>query len=169
MDAEIAGDGTIGSQIYSKGGEARVDLNQRDQPSGWGGTSGVQMLNVRQRIDGDEQFLPPTHARSFGLFTVQHLEKGPLRLEVGARFERNLLEALASPVVGNPDFSRRFSTLSMSIGARYAMSPAWSLGLSLARSQRAPSAEELFANGPHGGNASFQIGNPELRGNIESL
>src|SRR3954462_8227992 len=34
--AEIASDGTIGSQIYSKGGEARVDLNQRDQPSGWG-------------------------------------------------------------------------------------------------------------------------------------
>ena len=24
------------------------------------------MLNVKQRIEGDEQFLPPTHARSFG-------------------------------------------------------------------------------------------------------
>jgi iron complex outermembrane receptor protein len=160
--AEIASDGTIGSQIYSKGGEGRIDLNQRDQPSGWGGTSGVQMLNVRQRIEGDEQFLPPTHARSFGLFTVQHLERGPLRLEAGARFERNLLDALASPVVGNPDLSRRFSTLSLSVGGRYALSPAWSLGLSLARSQRAPSAEELFANGPHGGNASFQVGNPDL-------
>jgi iron complex outermembrane receptor protein len=38
----------------------------------------------------------------------------------------------------------------------------WKLGLNLARSQRAPSTEELFANGPHGGNASFQIGDPDL-------
>lgn len=160
--AEIARDGAIGSEIFSKGGEGRIDLNQRDQPSGWGGTSGVQMLNVKQRIEGDEQFLPPTHARSFGLFTVQHVEKGPLRLEGGARFERNLLDAVASPVVGNPDLSRRFSTLSVSIGGRYALTQKWSAGLSLARSQRAPSAEELFANGPHGGNASFQVGDPDL-------
>jgi len=27
---------------------------------------------------------------------------------------------------------------------------------------RAPSADELFANGPHGGNASFEVGNPDL-------
>ena len=39
---------------------------------------------------------------------------------------------------------------------------AWKLGLNLARSQRAPSSEELFANGPHGGNASFQVGDPDL-------
>lgn len=161
--AEIARDGAIGSEVFSKGGEARIDLKQRDQPSGWGGTSGVQMLDVKQHIAGDEQFLPPSHARSFGVFTVQHLEKGPLRLEAGARFERNLLDASASRVVGNPDLSRRFSTLSISAGGRYALSQAWSLGLSVARSQRAPSAEELFANGPHGGNASFQIGDPDLK------
>ncbi len=160
--AEIASDGTIGSSIFSKGGEARVDLEQSDKPSGWGGASGIQTLDVKQRIEGDEQFLPPTHVRSFGLFTVQHLERGPFRVEAGVRFERNLLDASASDVVGNPDLTRRFSTLSLSAGGRYNLSSEWSVGLNLARSQRAPSAEELFANGPHGGNASFQIGNPDL-------
>ena len=160
--SEIAADGAIGSMIFSKGGEARVDLEQRDKPSGWGGASGIQTLDVKQRIAGAEQFLPPTHARSVGIFTVQHLERGPFRIEGGVRFERNLLDADASAVVGNPALKRRYSTLSLSAGGRYELSSQWSIGLNLARSQRAPSAEELFANGPHGGNASFQIGNPDL-------
>jgi iron complex outermembrane receptor protein len=34
--------------------------------------------------------------------------------------------------------------------------------MNLARSARAPSADELFAHGPHGGNASFEAGDPGL-------
>ena len=165
--AEIAADGSIGSMIFSKGGEARLDLDQRDRANAiggweWGGSSGVQMVDIKQHISGDEQFLPPTQLRTLGLFTVQHLDQGPLRLEAGVRFERNLLDASASAVVGNPDLKRRYSTLSLSLGGRYQLSRAWSASLSLARSQRAPTTEELFANGPHGGNASFQVGNPDL-------
>ncbi|MEO6151766.1 MAG: TonB-dependent receptor [Croceibacterium sp.] len=160
--AEIAGDGTIGSEIFSKGGEARIDLVQRDQPSGWGGASGLQVVDIRQHIEGDEQFLPPTRQRTLGLFTVQHTEHGPFRIEAGARFEHNQLEADASAAVGNPALERRFSTVSLSLGGRLTFAPDWSLGVNVARSQRAPSTEELFANGPHGGNASFQIGDTGL-------
>ena len=159
--AEVAEDGEIGSRIFSKGGEARVDLVQHDHEH-WGGTSGGQFVDIRQHIDGDEQFLPPTRQRTLGLFTLQHGDLGKFRIEGGARFERNLLDADASSVVGNPDLKRRFSTLSLSAGASYALAPEWKLGLNLARSERAPSTEELFANGPHGGNASFQIGDPDL-------
>jgi iron complex outermembrane receptor protein len=159
--AEVGDDGEVGSRIFSKGGEGRVDLVQRDR-DGWGGASGVQLVNIRQRIEGDEQFLPPTRQRSIGLFTLQHGDLGKLRVEGGARFERNALRAAASSVVGNPDLERRFSTLSLSAGATYAIAPQWKLGLNIARSQRAPSTEELFANGPHGGNASFQVGDPDL-------
>ena len=65
-------------------------------------------------------------------------------------------------MVGNPDLKRKFTTLSLSLGGRYDLGGRWSLSGSLARSQRAPGIEELFANGPHGGNASFQIGDPGL-------
>jgi iron complex outermembrane receptor protein len=34
--------------------------------------------------------------------------------------------------------------------------------LSLSRSARAPSIDELFANGPHGGSQSFEVGDPNL-------
>lgn len=158
---ELDAQGNAGSQVFSKGAEGRADLVQRDV-AGFGGTSGVQYLDVRQRIAGDEQYLPPTQQQTLGLFTVQHLDKGPLRLELGARFEHNDLRAKASDVVGNPNLERRYSTLSLSGGGTYALSPAWRLGLNLARSQRAPSTDEIYANGPHGGNASYELGDPNL-------
>jgi len=93
---------------------------------------------------------------------VQHWHDGPFRLEAGGRFEHADLTATASPVVGNPDLKRTFSTFSGSLGGTYEFAPGWRAGLSLARSARAPSADELFADGPHGGNASFELGDPNL-------
>ncbi|MEO5808695.1 MAG: TonB-dependent receptor, partial [Sphingomicrobium sp.] len=159
---EIAADGSVGSTVISKGGEARADLIQRDR-GGWGGISGLQLLDVRQRIEGDEQYLPPSRAVDVGLFTVQHIDLGPLRLAAGARVEKSRHSADASDVVGNPALSRRFTTLSLSAGANYSLTPQWKVGINLASSQRAPSVEELYANGPHGGNASFELGDPTLK------
>jgi iron complex outermembrane receptor protein len=158
---EVDEDGSIGSSVFSKGGEVRADLVQRDR-GGWGGQSGVQFLDVKQHIDGDEQYLPPTRNRTLGLFTVQHWHSGPFKLEAGGRFEHSDLAAEASPVVGNPDLERSFSSFSASLGGSYQVMPGWRFGLSAARSVRAPSADELFAHGPHGGNASFELGDPDL-------
>jgi iron complex outermembrane receptor protein len=158
---EVDDDGAIGSSVFSKGGEVRADLVQRDR-GGWGGQTGVQYLDVRQHIDGDEQYLPPTQNRTLGLFSVQHFHRGPFRVEAGGRFERSDLTADASSVVGNPDRKRSFSTVSGSLGGSYDLGAGWRAGLTLARSVRAPSADELFAGGPHGGNASFELGDPDL-------
>jgi iron complex outermembrane receptor protein len=158
---EVEEDGTVGSSVFSNGGEARADLVQQER-DGWGGQSGVQYLALRQHIDGEEQYLPPVHDQSLGLFSVQHFHRGRLRLEAGGRFERTDLSADASAVVGNPDLERSFSTFSASLGGSYEVADRWRMGVTLARSVRAPSAEELFANGPHAGNASFELGDPNL-------
>lgn len=159
--AEVEEDGAVGSRVFSRGGEVRIDLTQRDR-EGWGGISGIQYLNVRQRIIGEEQYLPPSRDRSLGVFTVQHLDRGPWRAEAGLRIERSWLSADASAVVGNPALDRRYTTLSASAGGSYAVARNWKLGLTVTRSERAPSVDELFANGPHGGNASFEVGDPGL-------
>jgi len=158
---EVDDHGEIGSSVFSKGGQLRADLVQHDR-TGWGGQSGVQFLDVRQHIQGDEQYLPPVRDKSLGLFSVQHLVRGPLRVEAGARVEHSDLMAEASPVIGNPPGERSFTTLSASVGGSYEIARDWRLGLNIARSARAPSSEELFADGPHAGNASFELGDPLL-------
>ena len=40
--------------------------------------------------------------------------------------------------------------------------PGWRVGLNLSRSERAPSAEELFARGNHAGTQAFELGNPDF-------
>ncbi len=57
----------------------------------------------------------------------------------------------ADPILGNPDLRRTFDAISGSLGAAYDFAPGSQIGLNGSRAQRAPSAEELFANGPHAG------------------
>jgi iron complex outermembrane receptor protein len=158
---ELEETGEIGSSFYSKGGEGRVELVQSER-SGWGGTSGVQYLQRNARIRGEEKFLPDSRQRQAGLFTLQTLVSGPLRVEAGARVEFSKLNADADDQLGTPDRSRKFTTWSGSLGGQYEFTPGWRAGLTLSRSSRAPSIDELFSDGPHGASQSFEVGDPTL-------
>ena len=158
---ELEETGEVGSSFFAKGGELRADAVQ-DVRSGWGGTSGLQYVEKKVRIEGEEKYLPDARQKQFGLFTLQHLERGQLRLEAGARFETSKLTADADEQLGTPEDSRSFNTFSGSLGALYEFSPGWRAGLNLSRSARAPAIDELYANGPHAGTQAFEVGDPDL-------
>jgi len=175
---EIEEDGAIGSRFFSNGGEVRGDLVQNDR-GGWTGTSGFQYLNQTARIRGDEKYLPDSDNRQFGLFTLQSVVRGPVRLEGGFRVEFSRLradedETLAEQgeelgqelgevfEVGPAPISRRFTPVSASVGASYQISGGVHAGITLSHSERAPSIDELFSFGPHGGSQQFLIGDPDL-------
>ncbi|MEO5973296.1 MAG: TonB-dependent receptor [Sphingomicrobium sp.] len=158
---ELEESGEIGSSFFSRGGEGRAELVQAER-KGWGGTSGAQYLKRSVRIEGEEKFLPDSRQSQLGLFTMQSLVKGPLRLEGGLRVELSRLNADADAQLDTPEQSRRFTTFSASGGATYEFSPGWRGGLTVSSSTRAPSLDELFANGPHAGTQAFEIGDPDL-------
>jgi iron complex outermembrane recepter protein len=158
---EIEDTGAIGSSFFSNGGEGRVELAQREQ-SGWGGTSGVQYLNRDVRIRGEEKFLPDARQKQAGLFTLQTYVRGPLRIEGGARIEFSKLTAEPDEQIGTPAQSLDFTTASGSLGGQYELVPGWRAGISISHAERAPSVDELFANGPHGGSEVFEVGNADL-------
>ena len=155
---EVEDSGEIASSFFSKGGELRADLIQTER-SGWGGTSGIQYLDRNARIRGEEKFLPDSRQRQAGLFTLQTLVRGPLRLEGGVRLEFSRLNADADAFLGTATASRKFTTVSGSAGGSYEFTPGWRTGLSVSSSARAPSIDELFANGPHLASQSFERGN----------
>ena len=169
--SEIEEDGTIGSRFFSNGNESRLELVQSGR-QGWSGTSGLQLLNQDVRIRGQEKYLPDSRNRSFGLFTLQSLVRGPIRLEAGLRIEFGRLMAGTDAVIaaepdGDPNvglvpLTRRFTPVSGSVGGNYEVGNGWRFGLSLSHSERAPSIDELFSKGPHGGSQSFVVGNPDL-------
>ena len=156
-------DGSVGTAFYNHGFEGRFELVQADRGA-WHGASGVQYFARDFDVVGEEAFLPRNGTERVGIFTLQQLDYGAFKIEGGARWEKSWLSA--NPFEDQPQFfdgGRRFSTVSASLGASYGLTPNWRIGANLVRSARAPSAEELFANGPHAGTEAFEIGNPDFR------
>ncbi len=156
---EIDDTGAIGTTFLNDGWEGRLELVQREQ-GGWQGAVGAQFFLRNLNIIGDEKFLPKSETSQFGVFTVQSYDFGAVRAEAGGRVERSTLSANADTDLGNPDYRRTFTTLSGSLGANLEVSDGWRIGINGSYTQRAPSAEELFANGPHAGTQAFEVGDP---------
>lgn len=158
---ELEESGEIGTTFLTKGMEGRLELVQAKK-GGWGGGFGVQYFRRHLDVIGDEKFLPENRTSQFGLFGLETYEKGRLRAEAGARYERQEVSAEADPDLGNPAMKRGFDAVSGSLGASYELAKGVRFGLNGSHSQRAPSAEELFANGPHAGTQAFEVGDPAL-------
>lgn len=163
VHSEVGPDGAIGTTFFSKGMEGRLELVQADR-GGWKGLTGTQVVIRDFNVIGDEAFLPKNSTEQVGLFTLQQYESGPLSIEGGARFEHT--RQSSKPDASHPEFfdgSRTFNTFSAALGGAYDLAPGVKLALNGSHTERAPSAEELFANGPHAGTSAFEVGNPDLK------
>jgi len=156
---EFEGD-EIGTVFDVEGVEGRVELIQNRQ-GGWQGAIGAQFSHVDFSAIGEEAFLPANSTQSFALFTLQEIDFEPFEAEFGLRYENTSVDATAA--IGQ---KRDFDAFSASAGLSYALIESASddlrLGLNLSRAQRAPSAQELFADGPHIATQQFEIGNAAL-------
>lgn len=154
---ELDENGTIGTSFFNKGGEMRAEVAQRARGI-WSGSFGAQYFGRNFRARGDEKFVPPTQTRQAGIFALQNLDLNPVLVEGGLRLERTRVSASEDADLGTPAARRRFTTLSASLGAGYRLSSRSRVGFNLNHAVRAPNAEELFANGPHAGTQSFEVG-----------
>jgi iron complex outermembrane receptor protein len=159
--SEIDDTGAVGTTFYNQGLEGRIELVQAKRGA-WNGAVGGQLFIRDLNIVGDEKFLPKSETQQYGLFTLQEFNLGRIKAEIGGRFEHSILNAAADATLGNPDISRSFDAFSGSAGASFGVVDGWRVGLNLSHTERAPSAEELFANGPHAGTQAFEIGNPDF-------
>ncbi|MFN4357867.1 TonB-dependent receptor [Sphingopyxis alaskensis] len=152
---EFEGD-EVGTIFTNQGVEGRIELAQNDR-GGWRGASGVQYSHRDFNAIGAEAFVPRNLTDQFALFTLQEWQTGPLGVEAAARFESTSVRA---PTLG---IERDFDTFSGALGANYELAEGVKVGVSVARAVRAPSAEELFSNGPHIATQAFEVGDPNLR------
>lgn len=145
----------VGTIFRNKGLEGRLELVQRER-NGWRGVIGGQLFARDFAAVGPEAFLPPNETTQLGLFTLQEIEFGRVQLEAAARYERT---DVGSSIVG---IDRDFDSVSGAVGASYSFAPALRAGINLSRAERAPSAEELFSDGPHIASQAFELGDPTL-------
>jgi iron complex outermembrane receptor protein len=152
---EIEDTGEIGTSFFNEALEARLELVQRER-DGWKGASGVQLLTRRFEAVGEEAYIPLNNSEQVGLFTVQTLDFGSFNLEGGARFEHS--DVRSAPL----GVSRSFNAISGSAGFSVPLAEGLRLAASLTYTERAPAAEELFANGAHAATRTYEIGDVDL-------
>jgi iron complex outermembrane receptor protein len=156
----------VGTVFDSQAFEGRLELVQADR-KGWRGVTGLQGFTRDFSAVGEEAFVPPNSSDQYALFTLQEFELGKLGLELSGRYERTKVASNGVRLGLDEDapvaaISRSFDAFSGAVGLSYAVAPEVKIGISASRAVRAPSAEELFSNGPHVATQAYELGNPDF-------
>ena len=145
----------VGTVFDSTSVEARAELVQ-NADGVLRGASGVQYTHRDFLAVGAEAYVPPNLTDQVALFTLQEWGTGPFQIEAAARAEFTKVEAQTLGV------ERDFDTFSGALGLVYEGIEGIRFGINGSRAERAPSAEELFSEGPHIATQAFEIGDPDL-------
>ncbi len=137
------------------------------------GAIGVQGLFRQYEPTGEEAFVPASTNDNVAAFIYQELPIGrddfddhAPRLQLGARYDRfsigtNPTDADAIGRFGASQ-SRTFDNVAGSLGVSVPVSHELSFTANASRGFRAPTVEEMFANGFHAAVGTFDVGNPSL-------
>ncbi|MCA8888311.1 MAG: TonB-dependent receptor, partial [Parvularculaceae bacterium] len=156
---EIEPTGEPGTVFANEGVEGRLELVEKQRALGGGELHGAVGLQWKIRdfsAIGEEAFVPPTKSRQLGFFALKEYQHGPLRFEVGGRYEATRHRADDLAII------RNFDAFSVSAGVGYQPADWAFFGVTGLRTERAPSTEELFSNGPHLATGVYEVGDPDL-------
>jgi iron complex outermembrane receptor protein len=122
------------------------------------GRFGFEGLKREYEVNGEEQLITgAVKHNSISAFALEELNFERIKFQFGGRIENNRY----NPV--NPSLrDRSFTAFSGGAGVNIGL---WRGGAFIANythSNRAPALEELYNNGPHIGNVTFEIGNEDL-------
>ena len=151
---ELEGD-EIGTVFANEGWETRIEAIQREKDD-WRAAYGIQIRNRDFSAIGAEAFVPPTETTQMGIYTFQEKRMGDLHIDAAARYENTEQK---NSVTG---FEKDFDLFSVSGGADYHINEEIRLGATVFRTERAPTSEELFSNGPHLATSAFEVGDVNL-------
>ena len=172
---ELSGGAVVNTAFRNRAWEGRIEL-PLEQIGDFSGTVGLQALRSDFSAVGEEVVTPPSITTNGALFVLEELKRGPVTWQVGARYEFQsiTLGAVSAGLPSVPGFSaatgqeKNAGGFSASGGFVYYPAKGYSVGFSLAYSERLPTAQELFSNGPHGGTRAYEVGTGGLH-NEKSL
>lgn len=149
----------VGTRFTNNTVEGEVLLSHR--PAGrLAGSVGGWFLNREFIADGEEALSPPVDQRGVAAFVYEEVTWPHFTFQFGGRVDHTKFE----PKTALP--GRSFTQVSSSLGALFrprATNDNFVIAASVARAARNPALEELYFFGPHAGNLTYEIGNPDLK------
>jgi len=147
-------EGVVSTTFTNEGYDGRIEAQHREI-AGFKGVVGLQLSKSDFAAVGEESFLAPSTTKNTGLFVMEERELGDWHFEGALRQEWQEASALGLADTEHKPFS-------ISGSAVWHFMPGWSGAVSLSRSQRAPSAQELYADGVHLATNTYEMGDSSL-------
>ena len=171
---EIGNTGAIGTSFNLK--TQTVNLLTKTAFGRLDGALGANGIFKQYAAAGQEALTPAANTVGAGVFVFQEL---PLRhtegqdehalvpkLQLGGRFDLLSIASRTGDAKFGVGRALDFNSASGSLGLTIPFARGTSLGVSAARAFRAPTVEELFSNAFHAAVGTFDVGNPNLRAEI---
>lgn len=183
--AEIE-DGMPGTVFTNESTDIRLSA-YHEEVAGWHGVFGLQFTSSDYTAVGEEAFTPANVTDSFSLYLIEQKKVGDVTFEIGGRLESISIDVADSDIElevyhdeehegeehegeeheGDaheahgteftfPEYD--FTAVSLSAGANWEYTDGQSVAITLSRSERAPSQQELFSAGQHLATESYEVG-----------
>ena len=153
---EIEPNGQPATRFDNDSWEARLEAIHKPLFGGNDGVIGLQSNRRDFSARGEEAYLPANVTDSNALFLLERYDTGAWLFALGGRIEQVGIDNLSDTN------DRDYMPASASFSATWRFTPGWQVGTALSYTERAPTAEELYANGAHLATRSFEIGNANL-------
>ncbi|HET7025379.1 MAG TPA: TonB-dependent receptor [Gemmatimonadales bacterium] len=146
---------------------AVLQLRQR-QAGKLSGTLGLWTDIEKLSISGDQPLGPNSTTTGLAGYAFEEYAASPrTRFQAGVRYDYNKIQTHPDPsstdsVFQSSNESRNSNAMTASLGAIQQISPAWTVSLDVARSFRAPTVQELFADGLDAASATYSVGTATL-------
>lgn len=160
-------DGSIGTTFKNDSFESRFTA-EHETIAGWHGVVGYHLQNSDYKAIGEEAFTPDTKTDSHALFVLEERSFGDVTAQLGARLEQVDYKASGIEFEHHHDeeaaehqgekVNNDFTAASLSAGLVWNFQPGYNWALSASRSERAPSAAELYSNGAHIATQTYELG-----------
>lgn len=115
---------------------------------------------------GGNVFTPPVNTINTALFYTGEKKIKKLQFHAGIRFEQAQTKTFVDRNNKIPPPERSFYTWASGLTAEYQWNNIYTSGITLSRSARIPTPEELYSNGPHLAAYSYDIGDHSLKSEI---
>lgn len=151
-DELLAADG-LTTRYRQRTVEARGAARHR-----WSRGSGVVGMRYAARdldVTGDQAYIAPNRTRERAVFAMEELAVDRVTIRLATRWEQREVRA-SGPVPSR----RSFRGLSSAVEAIWRPRADWRAGLTISRTSRLPTVEELHVRGPHLAAFRFEVGDP---------
>ena len=179
IEARLLGRASFGARFRLRTTEARVlcehGKTQGSNAGTWHGALGLLLLSQELQSGGTSPGNRGGSSVNFAAFAYEEVPVRALRIQAGVRWDlRASAPGWLDPIavrtaqrrIHKEVSRRRFSGGSGSLSVLWPFADGFSVGTTVARSFRAPTLQEMYSDGPHLADFSFDIGSPDLRAEV---